>query len=463
MISLTNKQIAEIVGGNVIFGNPDGEVRDVTLKSQDASEGVLFIPIIGARVDAHIFIPDVMSLGASSFTQEMDILGSIKDAGDSSCLIYTENTLKAFQTLGKYFRDRFEGTVIGVTGSVGKTTTREMIAAALSASEPVYETIKNYNSDIGTPITLCGMLDKEADAAVLEMGISDFGEMDVLADMNRPDIAVVTNIGDAHREFFKTLENTRDEKLKIVSKMGPEGKALLCGNDPYLAPMKDALPVKTYLYGTGSSNDFYAEDVRSGKEGSVFIYKHGDLEREVRLIMPGEHFVLNAVAALAVTELCGMDIDKAIHSLKSFKGQRQNTYSKSGITFIDDCYNASPASMRAALKVLAALDTSGRKFAVLGDMMELGDEENDLHRAVGEFAAELPIDEIITVGRLSENISEGAKSKVLKSGRKINILHFYDTESAAIYLKTNLSSGDMALFKASHSMGFSELLSNLNN
>lgn len=460
-MNISVKEILKAVDGSLIgLDGCDGSqveavnsimVNHICMDSRTACEGDIFVPLVGTKIDAHKFIDDVMDSAKVSFTDRE--LPSYK-AGRA--YIKVDNTLKALQRLGSYVRSLYTKPVIAVTGSVGKTTTREMITTALQAEHQVYHTEKNFNSESGTPITLFSMVDAPSDYAVLELGINDFGDMDVLAEISRPDVAVVTNIGDAHQEFLKTRENTRTEKLRIISRMDESGVLFLNSDDPLLAEMKGKLPVKTYFYGTNEQADFRAVDITHDDTSTSYTMKYGDKEVAVKIPMLGIHNVIDSVVAMAIAITFGNDPEKAAGALVSFEGQRQKRIkADQGFEIIDDTYNASPASMEAQLLVLSDMKTGGRKVAVLGDMFELGDDSAAHHARVGRFMKNLNIDILVTIGELSRNISDAVE------GGRIETHHFTDKDDAVKYLKDNLFDGDKVLFKASNGMHFGAIVKEL--
>lgn len=457
MKSISVGELVNIVGGKLLTGNTGISVTDVAIDSRVVEEGMLFVPIIGEKVDAHKFIPEVAKKATAVFTDRESVLDEVDDQYKESCaIIKVDDTLRAFQVMGIYFRKHYDKKVVGVTGSVGKTTTREMITAALGSSFAVYSTKKNYNSEIGTPITLAGMLDEPSDVAVLELGISDFGEMDVLTEMTMPNIGVVTNIGVSHIEYFKTRDNICIEKLKIAGRMDDTGVLFLNGEDKFLLAMRNNLSVKAFYYGLHENQDYHAEDIRIEDGRSCFTYVHGDTRVEMSLNLLGNHMILNAVAAMAVCEYMGLDLDKAADALSKFKGQRQNVYkSEDGFTIIDDAYNASPDSMRAELAVLAETPTTGRRIAVLGDMLELGPDSPKFHAEVGRAVLSNDVDILITVGNEMKNAHELVKSS---DADDIEAVHFDENAGVADYIKNIAKEGDTILFKASNGMKFKEII-----
>lgn len=459
MENITVKDIAEITGGVVLCGDENTPVFDICINSKEIKEGDLFIPIIGERVDAHRFIESALEKGAATLTSRHDgIVISDKP------YIRVDNTIDALQRIGKAIRERFISLpLVAVTGSVGKTTTREMITCALATSKETFHTEKNLNSQIGVPITLSRMSHKD-EIAVLELGISEEGQMDRLSRMVQPNMAVVTTIGVAHIEFMKTQENIRHQKLSVVNFMQDGGTLFLNGDDPLL---KDAietehLTCRTLFYGTDDWCDYYAKDIEyhgssEMEDGAytTFVCVHNNEEVPVTLNTLGKHNVGNCVVALAVANENGIPMELAAKGFETFKGQRQRIiHLENKFTMIDDTYNASPDSMKASINVLCDMPCSGRRVAVLGDMFELGENEVLYHKEIGEFLSHKNLDEVVVLGELSQHI----KTVLEASESTTKVYTFSDNEEAAIYLVATLKPEDIVLLKASNGMNLKEIV-----
>ncbi len=452
MFELSVKDIVRITSGKLLCGDENTVVRGLCTNSKEIQEGNLFVPIIGEKVDGHIFIESALEIGAASLTsRHFDVVIAEKP------YIQVHDTIKAMQDIGAYIRSRYTKPVVAVTGSVGKTTTREMITAALNENLNVYQTKGNYNSQIGTPITLSYM-EPDADISVLELGISESGQMDILSNMTKPDICVVTVIGVAHIEYLKTKENTRKEKLSITNHMNKDGLLLLNGNDPLLAEIRGKTGVKTLYYGTESWCDFRAENIRIENEYLAYDYVHGDSRVKVRLNVLGKHNVLNSLTGMAISDYMGLDLEKAAKGFENFKGLRQKLINiNDRYTIIDDTYNASPDSMKASLDVLEDIETKGKRIAVLGDMFELGENSEKYHYEVGEYLATKNIDELVVVGDLSLNIAKAVQD----SGASIRCNILKDNDEATIFLMSAMAVGDVVLIKGSNGMNMNKIVSNV--
>lgn len=461
MEHITVKDIVAMTGGVLLCGDENTEVTDICINSKEVKEGDLFVPIIGERVDAHRFISSALEkAAAATLTCEHDgVVVSDKP------YIRVDDTQVALKRIGGAIRQRLlDIPLVAVTGSVGKTTTREMITMALASQKRTFHTEKNLNSQIGVPITLSRMREKD-EIAVLELGISEEGQMDILSEMVRPDMAVVTTIGVAHIEYMKTQENIRKQKLSVVHYMKDGGTLLLNGDDALLrnAVETEQLTCRTLFYGTQDWCDYYARDIVYHNEGedlqamsyTTFTCVHGEEEVSVCLSALGKHNVGNCVAALAIANENGIPMEVAAKGFTDFQGQRQRVIRlENKFTLIDDTYNASPDSMKASINVLCDMPCEGHKVAVLGDMFELGENEVKYHRELGEFLLDKPLDEVVVLGELSQNIKQ-----VLEEGNtKTKVYTFSDNEEAAIYLVATLRPEDIVLLKASNGMNLKEIV-----
>lgn len=452
MENITVKDIVEMTGGVLMCGDEHTPVTDIWTNSKEVKEGDLFVPVIGERVDGHRFIESALEKAAATLTsRHNDVVVAQKP------YIRVDNTVVALQRIGAGIRNRLlDIPIIAVTGSVGKTTTREMITAALSSAKRTFHTERNLNSQIGVPITLSRM-SREDEIAVLELGISEDGQMDILSEMVKPDMAVVTTIGVAHIEFMKTQENIRKQKLSVVHSMKEGGTLFLDGDDPLLrdAVETEQLTCRTLFYGTEDWCDYYAKDIVYGDDSTTFTCVHGEEEVSVYLNTLGRHNVRNCVSALAVANENGIPMEKAAKNFESFEGQRQRVIrSENRFTIIDDTYNASPDSMKASIQVLCDMPCTGRRVAVLGDMFELGENEVRYHRQIGEFLLDKPIDELVVLGELSRNI----KAVLEENDSRIEVYTFTDQEEAAMYLMALLKPEDIVLVKASNGMHLDEVV-----
>lgn len=473
MTGITVKELLEATGGNLLLGQEDQHAGHISLDSRKMEGDDLFVPIVGERVDAHRFLCQAIASGAAAvFTSEHHRWEDVKASVRQQCggnreqekkalgaaWIEVPDTKKALQDLGSFCRKRLTLPLVGITGSVGKTTTREMIAEALSAGFLVYKTPGNSNSQVGVPITIAE-IPQSAEIGVIELGMSEPGEMERIARVARVDCAVITNIGVAHIEQLGSQEHILEEKLHIQDGMPAEGILFLNGDDPLLASVVPKEGRKRVLYGLGRDCDYRAEDLHLEEGYPVFTAVHGDRSVRVRLQVMGSHMVSNAMAALAVADTYGLSMEKAALALGQFKGYkgRQQIFQWGGVTVIDDSYNASPVSMKAGLEVLASVKGEGRRIAVLADMKELGLEAVRFHEEIGAYIGEHPLDMVLLLGELASCIGSG-----MDAARAVTP-HIEMDRLAQVeeWLDEHIREGDCILFKGSNSMKLSEAVRHL--
>lgn len=443
-ISVSNgllmSEIARMTGGRLL--GEDRRIYAVSTDSREVCEGCLFIAIRGEKNDGHNYIA---ACGAKAFICEYIPDGL--DCKDVSAVI-ADDTVAALGRLAKAYKAKFDVLTVAVTGSVGKTTTKEFIYAVLSKHFKTVKTEENHNNKIGLPMTLLS-IDEETEAAVIEMGMSARGEISYLTDIVRPNIAVITNVGSSHIENLGSREGIALAKLEIRDSMTPEDVLIINGDEPLLSSADRALKV-----GKGSECDYCVTRIVEGDNGCAFDLrtKEGSIES---IVIPtfGEHNVMNAAFAYAVGKATGMGEYEIRRGLLSYKttGMRQNFYSRNGREIIEDCYNASPESMIASLKVLSsmAIRHKKRSVAVLGDMLELGDYSEQSHRKVGAAAALCRVGMLVTFGKRAAAIAKAASDFGISSE---NIFVFEDTEDVEAlgkFLLQNTNKDDIILFKAS--------------
>lgn len=454
------RDLVEATGGILLKGNPEKAVSKIRLDSRQVEAGDLFVPIIGERVDGHRFIPQVILAGAAvvltSEHEAEDVEKWCEEQDGNACAeqaswIRVHDTKEALQNIGRYLRGRLSLPLVGVTGSVGKTTTREMIAAALSAKYHVYKTPGNSNSQVGVPITISEITKKD-EVGVIELGMSEPGELTVIAKIAKIDMAVITNIGITHIEQLGSRENIYKEKMTIQDGLKDDGVLILNGDDDMLCNTKGKPGVTTIYYGIGANCDFRAEEINLNDGAAKFVAVHGDERQYVELGVMGMHNVMNALAAIAVCSQSGMTMEEAARGLKTFHGfkGRQQIFAGERLTILDDSYNASPASMKASLDVFKTLKPGHRHVAVLADMKELGDLVREYHHEIGVHAVSAGVDVIVTLGEACRFLAEGVRSV-----SDIPVAEFLDKQEMMAYLEANLKQGDCILFKGSNSMGLS--------
>ena len=424
------------------------EVSGVVIDSRKVQPGYLFVAIDGERVNAHKFIPDTVKAGAMCVV-------SHEDLGETDFpYILVESTGQALLDIAKLYRDSFDMKVVGITGSVGKTSTKEVIASVLKEKYRTLKTQGNFNNELGLPLTVFRLRDEDQ-IAVLEMGISDFGEMARLTKIAKPDTCVITNIGTCHLENLGDRDGVLKAKTEIFQSMKTNGHIVLNGDDDKLITVREYNGVKPVFFGLNSERDVYADQIESkGLKGVACRIHLGEDAFDVLVPTPGIHMVYNALAAAAVGRIYGLTIEeirRGIESLETIRG-RFKMIETDKFLVVDDCYNANPMSMKASLDVLH--DGEGRRVAILGDMGELGEDEAALHEGVGIHAATCGIDACVCVGDLAVHIAEAAR----KANPDFPVYYEKTRESLLEHLNDYVQKGDTILVKASHFMKFEEVV-----
>lgn len=454
MKNMSLTRIAKACGG-VYYGSEEMKEQCVTgiaIDSRKIEEGFLFVALRGERVDGHSFVASAYEKGAyACLVEEMP-------EQKEGTYIVVDSCLQALKDIAEYYRQSLDIKVIGITGSVGKTSTKEMISSVVSQKYNVQKTQGNFNNEIGVPLTIFSICE-EHEVAVLEMGISEFGEMHRLSKMVRPDICVMTNIGLCHLENLKSRDGILQAKSEIYDFAKENCIAILNGDDDKLITLKSREAIHPKFYGLEAGNDIYAENiVDKGLEGIQcdIVSKAGRMN--VWIPIPGMHMVYNALAGAQVGLELGLTLEEIKAGIEALKptGGRNNILKVNDMTVIDDCYNANPVSMRSSLDVLAK--AKGRKVAILGDMGELGAEEKQLHYGVGEYAAGLNVDVLVCVGALSMEMKKAAESV---NDSKTIVLYYEDRDSMIGELSKIVMAGDTVLVKASHFMGFEKVVGEL--
>ncbi len=444
-------QIVRDTGGRLLGGEETAQITGFCTDSREAKPGLLFVPIRGEQVDGHRFIAAALEGGAAASFVDRAYYEAHPDC--TGPLLLVGDCRAAMQAAAAAYREEFSIPIVGVTGSVGKTTAKEMVAQALSAKFTVHKTAGNQNSQVGVPMTVCALTPRHT-AAVVEMGVSMPGEMERIARVVQPTCAVITNIGTAHIEFMKNRETTLAEKAHIGDYLPADGAFFVNGDDPLLAEFAETSARRVVTFGLGPRCTWRASELREADKGTYFTCDGPGERYQLYVPAAGEHNVRNALCSMAVARALGVPAEDAARAIASYKApaQRQQIGVYRGVTVIDDSYNASPDSMRTALEVLASRAVSGRRFAVLADMLELGDYALQGHREVGRYAREQGVDTLIAVGELAREIvagyGEGAH-------------WFADNRAAGDFLLEQLREGDAVLVKGSHSMRTDEIVERL--
>lgn len=441
MEKLRLSEIADACLGTA-FG--EAEINGVCIDTRKITAGCLFICIKGERFDAHQFADEALEKGASAVMIDENIT-------PKGAYVKVENTAKALLALGGYYRSKFNIPVVALTGSVGKTTTKEFTHLVVSARYNAIKTQGNLNNEIGLPQTLF-QIDNNVEAAVIEMGMNHFGEISRLVNATKPTVALITNIGVSHIENLGSRDGILKAKLEITEGLEEGAPLILNGDDDKLSSVTSDKH-KIYFYGI-NKGDFKAKNIVESEDKTTFDIEYFGKSQYVEIPTIGIHNVYNALAAFAVGYFLGVDAQKSADALSNYvpAGMRQRVVKVGKITSIEDCYNASPDSMRAALKTLH--DTKGnKKIAVLGDMLELGDYAQTAHSSVGETVAENKIDYLLAYGSDAKYYVQSAKN-----GGVENAFLFDDKTALADKLKEISSDGDVVLFKGSRGMKLEEIM-----
>ena len=425
-------------------------INAVVTDSRKVAPGCVFVCFPGERVDGHTFAAGAYKNGAAYVIANHPVEGVPEDR-----TVVVPSSHMAMVRMASNYRMLFSPKMIGVTGSVGKTTTKEFCYAVLSAFGRTLKTEGNQNNEIGLPNTLF-RLEPDTEYAVVEMGMSNLGEIERLARCARPNAGIITMVGVSHLESLGTRENILKAKLEICAGL-PDGAPLALNADNDLLPTAKIPPrLRPVWFGIDAENaDVRAVDIAPAGTGTSFTLVDKEFGKfEVTIPTAGRHTVYDALAAYAAATRLGLDAARAAAALADYRttGMRQNIVEKQGVTVIEDCYNASPDSMKAALSVLHDLPVQGRRIALLGDMLELGDATETGHRQTGEWAAGAGVDLLIAYGPLSTAMAEAAKAK------EVSVIHCQTAQEVVQCLQQNVHPGDALLAKASHAMGLEDVL-----
>ncbi|MEO6907344.1 MAG: UDP-N-acetylmuramoyl-tripeptide--D-alanyl-D-alanine ligase [Abditibacteriaceae bacterium] len=429
-------------------------IEGVFTDTKKISLGAAFIALTGERFDGHNFLQQAADAGAIAAIVEKDIDRNNSPKG--LILLRVKSTLEALGDLARCHREKFSLEIIGITGSYGKTTTRAMIAAALGAQLKVLSTQENFNNEIGVAQTLL-QLDSSQQAAVIEMGMRGKGQIEYLTKMARPTIGVITNIGPQHIELLGSVENIASAKAELIRELAKEGTVILPADDAMFDYLKDQTPARIVSFGQSAGAQYRVHESTFDAHGSSVcqIETPNSGMLELQLSLPGIHNAINAAAALATADVCGVDLRLAIQSLQNLQipGARMQLHHTNNAIVIDDCYNAGPSSMRASLEVLREFPDAKRRVAILGSMLELGDWSEKEHRAIGEQASE--------IAQLIIGVGEDTKV-LLEAAQNTETQWFENAAEAAEWIPARIQNGDVILVKGSRSIGLEKVVEALN-
>ena len=440
MDALTLSRIAEFAEGDLSLGS-DASVSRISTDSRTLQPGDLFVALRGENFDGHRFVTMAKERGAVAAIVERVWTGKIPS---DFPLLRVRDTLAAYQQIAAGYRQSLSLKVIAITGSNGKTTTKDFVAAALGHRFRVTKTEGNFNNHVGLPRTILDATSQD-EIAVWEIGMNHPGEIAALAKIAAPDVGIITNIGVAHIEFMRSRDAIAQEKGALAEAIGPQGTLILNADDPFSEGIAKRTKAKTIFAGT-KKGTVCATDLRQSASGSEFTILEGAHRCRAQLPVPGLHMIQNALLAVAAGRVFGLSIEDCAAGLASAPLTKARLQIKTirGVQFIDDSYNANPESVRAALATLAELETDGRRIAVLGEMTELGVESERGHREVGEAAASLKIDELIAIGKTASAIADAAQRAGLEKSRTVA-----SVDEAAEVLAEETSPNDLVLIKGS--------------
>lgn len=444
------KDILKITNGKLICGDENIEINDFSKDTREIKDGDTYIAIKGERFDGNDFCQNAVDSGAKVCIVSKDI-GAINGVA----IIKVEDTLKALQDIASYKRMQYDIPVVAVTGSVGKTSTKDLIASVVSEGYKTLKTKGNYNNEIGLPLTVLSLKDEEA--MVVEMGMNHFGEIRKLTNIAKPTVAVITNIGTAHIGNLGSRENILKAKLEILE--GLQGNTVIINNDNdllYKWALENKDKYNIITYGITNESDYMAKNIKSYEDKSEFTVSSKTDINNKKILVPvgGEHFILNSLCGVAVGEYLKVPTEKIIRGIAKLeltKKRMEILKSKSGATVINDTYNANYDSMKAAIAYLKAIENK-RKIAILGDMLELGDYSKELHEKVG-VEVDSKIDILITIGKEAKYIAEKSKAK--------QIIQCDNIQEAIEKIKEIETKDDAILLKASNGMKLFEIASAL--
>lgn len=458
MDDLNFEEILKVTGGELLQGDTTVPLAGFSIDTRTLKEGEVFTALKGEQTDGHKYLLKAFQKGASGVIVSHVIRG--EDYPLNKVIIKVEDPLKALQQTAKYYREKFSVKVIGITGSSGKTTTKDLVAGVLSTRFNILKTEGNLNNHLGLPLMLL-KLKRNHQMAVLEMGMSGRGEISLLAGLCHPEIGVITNIGEAHFELLGSIEAIAEAKGELLEAMNSRGAAVLNGDDQRLRRLAGSFRGQVIFYGLGDGVDCRGFDIISKGRSTSFKVLIENQAEEFIIPLPGEHNVYNALAAISCGMHLGLTAEEIKRGLLDFElsGMRMDIFETSGkVTVINDAYNANLSSTKASLKTLALMGRGSRMTAVLGDMLELGSIAEESHREVGSYAASLGINNLLAIGKLMKFAVEEAQIKGLRSS-----WYFKDCHELKKKLEKIIKPGDYVLVKGSRGMKLENIVKYLND
>lgn len=461
MLTLPVHMLVDVTGGRLLAGSDAIMVSGVIIDSRQARAGCAFVAFPGVRVDGHAFLAEAVDAGARALVvtrDGADVREAVAHARHELAVVEVEDALRAVQDLAAYHRSRLRCPVVGVTGSTGKTTTKDLLYSALSTRLDVVATSANRNNELGVPLTLLDA-DARTEAIVLEMAMRAPGEITALCDIARPTHGLITNVGQSHIEVLGTQEAIADAKGELIEAVPGSGTAFLNGDDEWSSRLASKTSGKVVYYGVAKDADVRGTNIEVESNGCVSFTLESSVGSErVRLSLPGRHNAYNALAAAAVAIDLGLNLSDIAEGLAcaAVTPMRMQVFtSADGVTVVNDAYNANPSSMRAALHTLVDMEARGRRIAVLGDMAELGSFTDLAHFKLGEEVAHLGLDGLVAIGGCARRIAEGAMAEGMDGA---GVWMFTDVGEAVRFLGPSLRAGDIVLVKASRVMGLERVV-----
>ncbi|WP_415322252.1 UDP-N-acetylmuramoyl-tripeptide--D-alanyl-D-alanine ligase [Clostridium perfringens] len=446
MLELNLQEIVKATKGALLKEADVKEIKAVSTDTRKIEEGTMFIALKGENFNGNNYVLDAFNKGAKIAIVD-EVKYDLNELKEDVALIKVQNTGRALMDLAKFYREKLGLKVVGITGSAGKTSTKDLVAAVLSDKYKVFKTKGNFNNEIGLPLMILE-LDSTYDVAILEMGMRGLGQIKELAEIASPDLGIITNIGISHIEILKTRENILKAKMEIATFFDKNNTLVVCGNDDFLGALPEA-QYKIVKTGVGENFEIGAKNIALEELSSKFTVYDGEKEEEFSLDMPGEHNISNLMLGIAIAKELGVSFEEMKRGLKNIEAtsMRLELIKKDGFAILNDCYNSSPVAVKSAIDVMKNIEGK-RRIAVLGTMRELGHKSEEAHMEIGKYAKENGIEKVLCFGDFSENIKEGY-------GEGCTV--YENKEELIKDLLNIICEGDIILVKASRSLKFEEI------
>lgn len=446
MLELNLQEIVKATNGDLLKETDVKEIKAVSTDTRKIEEGTMFIALKGENFNGNNYVLDAFNKGAKIAIVD-EVKCDLNELKENVALIKVENTGRALMDLAKFYREKLGLKVVGITGSAGKTSTKDLVAAVLSDKYKVFKTKGNFNNEIGLPLMILE-LDSTYDVAILEMGMRGLGQIRELVEIASPDLGIITNIGISHIEILKTRENILKAKMEIATFFDKNNTLVVCGNDDFLGALPEA-EYKIVKTGVGENFEIGAKNIALEELSSKFTVYDGKKEEEFSLDMPGEHNISNLMLGIAIAKELGVSFEEMKKGLNNIEAtsMRLELIKKDGFSILNDCYNSSPVAVKSAIDVMKNLEGK-RRMAVLGTMRELGHKSEEAHEEIGKYAKENGIEKVLCFGDFSENIKEGY-------GEGCTV--YKNKEELINDLLNIICEGDIILVKASRSLKFEEI------